>query len=75
MLVRIVYKVKHRCLRGLCSSHDEQSVTVHLKSMQASSGLAHNLKQIASSLSAAPSSQAQSSEQVGRYGANDARLS
>ena len=40
---------------------------MRLTFLQASSELAHNLKQIASSLSAAPSSQAQTSEQVGFF--------
>ena len=42
-------------------------MTAHLKYVQASCGLAQNLKQIVSSLSAAPSSQAQTSEQVGIF--------
>ena len=50
----------HCCCKVTKCRHDK---ALHM--LQNSGGLAQNLKQIASSLSAAPSSQAQTSEQVG----------
>lgn len=58
--------VMHVLCAILLQGHDGRHDKV-LHVLQNSSGLAHNLKQIASSLSAAPSSQAQTSEQVRFY--------